>query len=874
MLRKLILLVVFLLLATSAFAISFDFNESTVGREKQLSGNIFLPAGSYNKDSKIKLSINSDSAEKTMAEVINCTSGCSEKSSAYYVYTGATDTKIEASNFLTGIRIKKGSTISIDARFNISNADANFPDSPEIDVGNDNVAEWEFQGKAPAVIDWNVNPYLGPSVDAAGATELNLDASGTCQQIFLNKSDTFRVSPTLRKSIANPPSLGVYIHGIETSLQSCSPLQSSFSQIECTISVTTPLNDGEYKICLTAPSSGIILAANDTTSNSSGYRCIASSCNKVQFTDYAIQAKSSNFVTALQDSFEYFESNINAGNYFKDAIANYLQKCNYQDDYCIIPINISTKNNNVKIHDLFYKETLSDGQTYDRNKFLLGVESKGEKPSYELSSQKSIPISAFNLLAPKEAGNYTLKVEYGEESATASLKVIPAPTAKFNVSLALSPIEQPVTFDASQSSGDSDLTFSWDFGDNRTATGKIVTHSYLQTGKYTAKLTVTDENKIQDSKTLQIEIFSESASQELIQRTISRLESLQMDYANSNREIKEVFSKLGLDKKLSEEILNLQEQSAELTEEEVNDVLNSFPTKINVVKTIRVSPYLSKSQVDELYGYESESYKITLQEVNTRFQKEVAARIVSLTYPSSSESFILVSKKITTPEPIRDITVIELIPNSIMGIVAINSSDFIGSFPETTRLQDYQSARFTVPNFQDEFEFSYKLAGSNLDAVKNTFSIVMPQELSPALIPFNCGDSICNPAEDSISCPEDCHCGNNQCDLGESKYSCPADCKSFPWATIIILVVLAGAGFSIWKFKLYRNLKLNEFFSTISSGFQKSPFKSGAELAKVRIYIRSALEKGYDKEKIESSLLEKGWSRQQVDYAFKKLERK
>ncbi|MBI2106136.1 hypothetical protein HYT56_04850 [Candidatus Woesearchaeota archaeon] len=42
MFRKIVLLFVFLVLAAPAFAISLDFNESTVGKEKQLSGNILL----------------------------------------------------------------------------------------------------------------------------------------------------------------------------------------------------------------------------------------------------------------------------------------------------------------------------------------------------------------------------------------------------------------------------------------------------------------------------------------------------------------------------------------------------------------------------------------------------------------------------------------------------------------------------------------------------------------------------------------------------------------------------------------------------------------------------------------------------------------
>ena len=211
MLKKLIFLIVLIAFASTTIAISFDFNESKAGKEKQLSGNVILSEGVYNKDSAIKVSINSVSKEKQMQQLINCTAGCEERSSEYYVYTGATAAEISSSNFLTGIKLAKGATISIDAKFNISNADANYPDTPMVDVGNDGVIEWKFQGKAPASIDWNVNSYKGPEINAVDATELNLDSIGTCQQIFLNKSDTFRISSTLRKSITSPPSLGIYL---------------------------------------------------------------------------------------------------------------------------------------------------------------------------------------------------------------------------------------------------------------------------------------------------------------------------------------------------------------------------------------------------------------------------------------------------------------------------------------------------------------------------------------------------------------------------------------------------------------------------------------------------------------------------------------
>src|SRR3989344_8050235 len=108
MLKKLIFLIILIAFASTTIAISFDFNESKAGKEKQLSGNVILSEGVYNKDSAIKVSINSVSKEKQMKQLINCTAGCEERSSEYYVYTGATAAEISSSNFLTGIKLAKG----------------------------------------------------------------------------------------------------------------------------------------------------------------------------------------------------------------------------------------------------------------------------------------------------------------------------------------------------------------------------------------------------------------------------------------------------------------------------------------------------------------------------------------------------------------------------------------------------------------------------------------------------------------------------------------------------------------------------------------------------------------------------------------------
>jgi len=69
-------------------------------------------------------------------------------------------------------------------------------------------------------------------------------------------------------------------------------------------------------------------------------------------------------------------------------------------------------------------------------------------------------------------------------------------------------VGEPIKFDATKSSdpnGDK-LTYEWDFGDGSTGTGPTPTHIYDEPGKYTGKLTVTDENGYSDVDTITVEI--------------------------------------------------------------------------------------------------------------------------------------------------------------------------------------------------------------------------------------------------------------------------------------------------------------------------------------------------------------------------------
>ncbi len=85
--------------------------------------------------------------------------------------------------------------------------------------------------------------------------------------------------------------------------------------------------------------------------------------------------------------------------------------------------------------------------------------------------------------------------------------------ASFDVEPESQSIEEPVTFDASDSNAETgDLTYEWEFGDGdeTTTTDPVVEHTYNEESEYEVTLTVVDEDGTEDSTSEQIEIVDEA----------------------------------------------------------------------------------------------------------------------------------------------------------------------------------------------------------------------------------------------------------------------------------------------------------------------------------------------------------------------------
>lgn len=102
-----------------------------------------------------------------------------------------------------------------------------------------------------------------------------------------------------------------------------------------------------------------------------------------------------------------------------------------------------------------------------------------------------------------------------ETSQTSTATASTPPTAVLSTSTAAGTSPLKVSFDGSKSTAGSGKTlasYQWQFGDNSSASGSSTTHSYSQIGTFTATLTVTDSQGLQNSATTPIVVTQPAAT--------------------------------------------------------------------------------------------------------------------------------------------------------------------------------------------------------------------------------------------------------------------------------------------------------------------------------------------------------------------------
>lgn len=218
------------------------------------------------------------------------------------------------------------------------------------------------------------------------------------------------------------------------------------------------------------------------------------------------------------------------------------------------------------------------------------------------------------------------------------------------------------------------------------------------------------------------------------------------------------------------------------------------------------------------------------------------AKLVKLVYFANvTEEKTIIKKDITSLSNITDVYVYELMPSRTIDL------DKLIFLVEPKRVENifrwYSSEIGNKPA-----SFSYVIDGNALNRIYDLKTIVVPktQQILIKRESF-CGDNICTkPFEDKVVCPEDC-----------SKK------KGFNIGIIILALIILFSG--VFYLNFYRG-RLD--FRT----WLKTPFRNKQDMENVKEFVKKALKKDLDKSKITQALLDRGWTKKQIWFAYEQVE--
>ncbi len=852
------------------------------GPNELLSGVLIIPQGVYSQNEKVKLSLIS-TKEKTLKELLAAEDY--EESYSYYSASGSLLPDASGTDFTVGILFPKDSLLPEDAQFSFKISPlANPVQEPKIDFGKD------------GSIDWISNGVPGTGyLEAKGITSeqsTNEERITTnCERLFTPKTMEIKLKAFVKTTQNTIPYVSVFDKDLnELYYFKCKGTVNSqdFVWLECNITLEESgqrgiFDIGYYYFCL---SSGVSNRIKTTAENElkEGYsQCSAGGeCTKLGY-DYLINIQPLSHDSSLKSEETITMSNQD-GSLLLTKLAGYLQNCVYttynNKEYCVIPIHIKTGDTNeLKISDLILDEQTPQGTVRTINKFAANL--KEESGTLMLFSDTPIDLQKFSMNAPAELKSYKLKAEFKSYSDEKNISVVPKPIANISVSSnLLAPGEQAIfSAEGSSSPDNSQLSYNWAFSDNISFTTKEVTKSFAKSGKYTVTLIVKDAKG-----RLSVPRKEELTVSTLISRTPLKFQETKYSFDNAYTyyqtapaEIKEVYTDLGLGTLIENSKATLDDYETKLNtslpniNEELASISEKIPRLISVQDSLTIKPYLTYSDISSVYPTEQEESKLAIQNINEKIEKEIKAKIVKITYINAAqESFVLVKETFKTKAPLEKVFVKEVLPSTL-------SVSQLTPVKETPEVVDQQTLNYRFDSFTNELSLIYLLNTDNLLSIPKIITILTPENLNIKMIAFDCPNSICNPAEDYLSCPEDCTCGNNKCETakGETPDNCPADCSRFPWtAFIITIIIILAAGalklVSVFKPGYITSLKPVQKLMAMLSIKQKIPFSSNAELSKLVTYIKGAKDKKISEKEIKNVLAKKGWSEKQINFAFMK----
>ncbi len=775
--------------------------------------------------------------------MVYSTSGSGESSKVVTISAG--------SSKLVGLKIS-GNNIAVVSSFIIavaSNAASSCITPLKIDVLNDGSFEWTAHNSTSDACSSNED--YGCYESSRKQSDAFITTNLYCEKITVSPSPKIKIGA----DISGAASGIKFIMSIssETRQENCEFIASSSGEQGCIVNIST-VQEEEFDVCINAKTNA---DANNYTLGTEAYTPCGYSGDEVR--DFAIFAKPLKYdavgsfglrTSELQTHALGVNSDLES--YVSDFIdSNFSGRCS---DGCIIPINFSAGVDQEIILSgisLFY-ESSGGVSTREDKIYDLSLAPSTISMNYSL-----LDLSKADLNVPPAYGNITLDLTIGDTAIISNTQITVLQTPIINL---VYPQKVPAGIEVifkAYTSGANISSYGWDFGDNSTeqqTSGNTVEHRYANMGSYTLTLTV--ENSLGTStKSFVIQTLSPADYiVDIINQSRVNIAALRININTLPAWIKNYIQTIINPDTLEAQIntLNADYLAAGGSSSTYVEIVNSLqelniPSSIDVQGLGSIDFMIDKTLVDisvvqgvgagtPIAGkteiYRNAIYSWTNTNLNINVEGTSYSSIDDVSEPIASAFRVSI-----LPRGGATLGEIYMIINR-----PLSSLTFSDSSLAPRQLGDLTGIVISNLGNGKTIEF---LTSGNIGLLEAPFYL-MPKLSALSLVGTEI--DVCN--------------NNGECDRskGENWKNCRTDCKpigtTFLWIFFIFfLAFCAYIAAQEWYKKRYEDFL----------------FKNKNDLFNLINFIDNAAKQGMKKEEDFKKLNEKGWTKEQMVYAWKKV---
>jgi len=711
----------------------------------------------------------------------------------------------------------------------------------KLDILDKNSVDWEYSGSAEAYCnDFYTDCY------SSSAQEILLDSNPRCERIMINKTGKVSIGAFIKHSSGNAGSSDIILqlYDIKNSKTyfcntTVPDLESQNYQVaSCEIDQENNPGffiDSSRYVYVCAFKNPVV-----TSNYSIKYETQQPLCgfygqisNQPTFnSDYSLYIKTGGFSPMSEDPEQAITIDNSTITELVTNLQNYINRIynkNCQPNNCVIPFRIlASQNQAFEINSLNLNYNSSLGSRTQTN--IYDIASNYAK----INLAQQFSIASLNLTAPEVQGTYTLKVTIGSSMKTVNFNIAQVPIPISITPSFVIPGKQALFHVNVQTVGNQITEYQWSWGDGSQDTTQIpeANHTYSSNGTYNLAITVKDSIGISGSKTFQINsslnpdslnstIINLKRRMENISQSISMLEDwyISLFYAQVNL--------TNLNATLNSQESNLNSQNPDLTtiNEQLTQLDSQIPLAIINTLSLQSSPYVSdKAEIDpgliqDMGGgtfktneKEELTNKIALWQDNN-LKIMLAANVKAARYTDKDQEFATTLSISIEPKTEQDeIYLILKLPSGINPEDVKSNQNFESldhAIGINTSLSSEKTFEFAFPGKQDFNSINF-FASPSLNTLKST-GTQTPKNKKSMLAIF--------------------------------------------LAIIIVIIVLVGI-FLIWNKK------------NPSAGL----FKNENDIIGLINFITINLARGTERKQIEEQLLNTGWNKKQINYAFKQIQ--